>query len=384
MNVIYLDHQATSPATGPVVEAMRRHLVEIIGNPHSADHAAGWLAADRLDAARSAVADALGASGDDLVFTSGATEADNVAILGAAPGVPASGRNRIVVSCLEHAAVLAPAREMGRRGFEVVPVPCGPDGVVRAEAFAEAVDERTLLASLMLVNNEVGTAQPVADVAERCREAGVLFHIDAAQALSWLPINVDALGCTSLAVSSHKIGGPMGIGALWIAPEVRHRLSPLHHGGEQEGGMRPGTVPGFLAEGFAQAVRGLPTPVEVEAWRERTVRLWRRMAEAVPGLSLNGTVAPRHPGNLNIRLPTLAADLVIAALQPGVALSQGSACTSGMTAPSHVLTAMGLTADEAGRSLRVSTAATTGEAELDAFAAAFGETIGRLEDAAAD
>lgn len=382
MDVIYLDNQATMPATASVVDAMRRHLLEVVGNPHSSDHAVGWLAADRLDASRMAVADALGAAADDVFFTSGSTEADNLAILGAGRSVTTGARNRVVVSSIEHAAVLGPAREMGRRGFEVVVVPCGSDGVVEAGAFLDAVDERTLIASLMLVNNEVGTVQPVVEAAERCRDVGALFHVDAAQALAWLPIDVDALGCTSLAVSSHKVGGPMGIGALWIAPEARHRISPLHHGGEQECGLRPGTVPGFLVEGFAEAVRGLPSAVEVEVWRGRTERLWSLLARTVPGLSLNGTVGLRHPGNLNVRFPSLSADLVIAALQPGVALSQGSACTSGMTAPSHVLTGMGMSAEEAGRSLRISTAWTTTEAELATFAAAFRDAVERL--AAAD
>jgi cysteine desulfurase len=373
MERIYLDHQATTPVSPGVAQAMGRYLLDVPGNPHSSDHAAGWLASDNLECARETVAAVIGGESQDLIFTSGATEANNIAILGV--GGATGGRRRIVVSAIEHPAVMAPARELARRGFELVVVPCSSNGLVDPDEYLREVDERTLIASLMLVNNEIGTVQPVEKVAKHCRSAGALFHVDAAQALRWLPMNVNALGCTSLSLSSHKIAGPMGIGALWLDPDARHRLAPLQHGGEQEGGLRPGTSPGFLAVGFAKAVSELPGTSAVALWRTETERLWTALQDAVPGLALNGAASPRHPGNLNILLPTCDADVLIAALQPTVAISQGSACTSGHPEPSHVLRALGLSSPEASRSIRISTSPTTTRKELDLFAEAFGTAV---------
>lgn len=376
MKRIYLDHQATTPPSASVVEAMTRHLIEFPGNPHSSDHSDGWRAANALEAARMRISAAVGGDDSDAVlFTSGATEANNLALMGVARR---DGRTRVVVSAIEHLAVLGPARALARAGFELVVVPCGSDGIVDADEFSSAVDERTLVASLMLVNNEIGTLQPVEAVGRRCRSTGAMFHVDAAQALRWSPIDVHRLGCTSLSLSAHKMGGPPGIGALWIDDGLRDRLTSMQHGGEQEGGLRPGTVPGFLASGFAQAVDELPGEIEVDLWRARTQRLWAAVQEAVPGAMLNGALEPRHPGNLNVRLPATDADAIIAALQPIVAVSHGSACTSGMPEPSHVLRAIGLTADEAGRSFRISTAPNTTDEEFADFVDMLGEAVERL------
>lgn len=376
MNHIYLDHQATTPVSATVIEAMSRYLVDVPGNPHSSDHAAGWLASDSLERAREVVAGAIGAESQDLIFTSGATEANNIAILGL--GGASRARRRIVISAIEHHAVLAPARELARRGFELVVVPCSSNGIVDPDEYCRQVDERTLIASLMLVNNEIGTVQPVEAVAKHCRSAGALFHVDAAQALRWLPMDVNALGCTSLSLSSHKIGGPMGIGALWLDPDAEPRLAPLQHGGEQERGLRPGTLPAFLAVGFAKAVSELPSISAVADWRTNTEALWTALRDAVPGLALNGVASPRHPGNLNILLPACDSDVLIAALQPTFAISQGSACTSGQPEPSHVLRALGLSGLEASRSLRISTSTTTTKVELDLFVEAFRAAVSRI------
>lgn len=321
------------------------------------------------------IAAMVGGDAGQLVFTSGATEANNLAFLGL---TGASGRTRVVVSAIEHQAVLAPARALSRMGLELVVVPCGADGVVNAAEFCDAVDERTLVASLMLVNNEIGTVQPVEAVGRHCRSVGAWFHVDAVQALRWLPIDVYDIGCTSLSLSAHKIGGPAGIGALWVDEDLRRVLTPLQHGGEQEGGLRPGTVPGFLAAGFAQAVIELPDAAEVRAWRARTETLWTALRDAVPGVLLNGSPAARHPGNLSVRLPGREADAVIAGMQPGVAVSQGSACTSGAPAPSHVLRALGLSATEAAGSLRISTSPMTTDVELATFVGLLRDAIARL------
>lgn len=372
---IYLDHQATTPPCAEAVAAMMRHLSMVPGNPHSFDHAAGWAASAGLEEARVVIAGRIGAESEDLVFTSGATEANNLALIGIASG--GAIRTRVVVSAIEHRSVLGPARELRRRGMELVVVPCRPDGVVDADQFAAAVDERTLVASLMLVNNETGAVQPVPAIAERCRSVGALLHVDAVQALRWLPIDVADLGCTSLSVSSHKVGGPTGIGALWVDTIHRASLRPLYHGGEQEDGLRPGTVPGFLAAGFAAAIERLPDRGAIEAWRAATERLLLALRHIDDRLILNGPRIGRHPGSLNLRLPDVEAGLVIALLQPAAAVSQGSACSSGLSEPSHVLTAMGLNAGEAARSLRISTAPATSKAELDAFVAAFASAVER-------
>lgn len=368
MSTIYLDHQATTPVSASAVRAMIRHMEEVIGNPHSADHSLGWRAAEVLEDARAAVARRLGAEPDELVFTSGATEANNLVILGAwSPDTP---RSRLVISAIEHRSVIGPARELARRGMELVVVPCGPDGVVEADRFACEIDERTLVAALMLTNNETGAVQPVRAVADRCNEVGAHLHVDAAQAFRWLPIDVLALGCATLSVSAHKIGGPAGIGGLWIDPLRRPGLRPLLHGGEQEGGSRAGTVPGFLASGFAAAVAELLDDGGVANWRAATERLLRRLRSIEPGIVLNGPAEGRHPGSLNVRVPDVEASRLIALMQPEVAVSLGSACTSGLPEPSHVLTAMGLTAEEADRSFRISTAPSTGEEDFDGFARA--------------
>ncbi len=378
---IYLDHQATTPPLPGVRAALAEHLQEFWGNPHSADHAIGWEASAHLEESRDTVARAIGADADEIVFTSGATEANNIAILGCKP---VAGRNRVVVSAIEHHAVLAPARELARRGYELVVVPCGADGIVDADEFAEAVDERTLLASLMFVNNEIGTVQPVREVARKCAEVGARFHVDAVQALRWQAIDVLALECSSMSFSAHKIGGPMGIGALWLDPvSATGGIRSVQFGGEQEGGLRPGTTPSFLAAGFAAAIEGLPGPSQVADWRRRTDNLWLLLSRRVPGLRLNGSATARHPGNLNILVGGCEADPLIAGLQPRIAISQGSACTSGTPEPSHVLRAMGLTANEARQSVRISTSPETTDEEGRQFVDAFAAVVSALSAGAA-
>ena len=370
---LYFDHQATTPLLPGAAAAMSAHLIEKQGNPHSVDHAFGWDAADALEDARRQVSSRLGCTQDGLFFTSGATEANNIAMMGCLAG--RGGRNRMVVSALEHRSVLGPASFARRAGLELVVVQCDHDGVVDAEAFCAALDDRTLIAALMLVNNEVGTVQPVERIGERCRALGILFHVDAVQALRWLPIDVEQLGCSMLSVSAHKVGGPMGIGALYVDPAEMHRLAPLMHGGEQESGLRPGTVPAFLAAGFAAALDELPDRLSVEEWRSRTGGLLDRLRRSIPSVSLNGRDRDRHPGNLNIELPGIDAGLVIATLQPHVALSQGSACTSGSTEPSHVLAAMGMDARRSASSLRISTAPNTSVAEIEELSDRFVEAV---------
>lgn len=360
--LIYLDHQASTPMHPAAVTAMMVSITDHPANPHAADHAAGWAAANSVDVARANVAVAICCDPDEIVFTSGATEADNLALLGVAGASPA--RRRIVVGAMEHKAVLGPARELARRGFEVVLAPATREGVIDGDALAALIDERTLLVSLMLVNNEVGTVQPVEAAARACGSTGAMLHVDAAQAFGWMPIDAHALGADLLSVSAHKMGGPKGIGALFLHREVRERVRPIVHGGEQEDGLRPGTLPTPLCAAFGAACRSLPAEGEVASWRACAAKLERALLELFPAAWVNGAGAERHPGCVSLTIPDVDAGMLVARLQPEVAVSRGSACTSGTPEPSHVLRAMGLTAKECEGTLRLSVGRFTSDAEI--------------------
>ncbi|MFN7399149.1 MAG: cysteine desulfurase family protein, partial [Sandaracinobacter sp.] len=345
-------------------------------NPHASEHAFGWAAGDAIEHARQSVADALGADADEIVFTSGATEANNLAILGLSE--PKTQRRRIVIGAIEHKAVIGPARELARRGYEVIKVGATPDGVVDVEELDSVVNEETLLVSLMLVNNEIGTVQPVQRAAASCAREGVLLHVDAAQALSWMPIDVLALGADLMSLSAHKMGGPKGVGALYVRRGVRHRLQPLTHGGEQEDGLRPGTLPTPLCVAFGVACRELPGKAEVDAWRARSGMLEAGLLRLWPGAWVNGAAAPRHPGASSVTFPGLHADQLIAQLQPNVAVARGSACTSGIPEPSHVLRAIGLTPDLCDSTVRVSAGRFTKDPEIEEALGAFASALSRV------
>ena len=268
---IYMDYQATTPADPRVVEAMRPYWSTMYGNPHSADHAFGWSADAAVETARGRVAALIGADPDEIVFTSGATEANNLAVLGLVRASPPA-RRRIVVSAIEHKCVLAAARAAAEEGFEVITVPVGADGIVDPRAVAAVIDERVALVSVMAVNNEIGTVQPLPEIAALCAAAGVVFHTDAAQALNALPIDVAALGADLLSLSAHKAYGPKGIGALFVRRGLHVRPKPIIHGGGQEGGLRSGTLPTPLCVGFGEACHILADERDDDAERIRLLR----------------------------------------------------------------------------------------------------------------
>jgi cysteine desulfurase len=374
-----MDYQATTPADPRVVEAMEPFWSVMYGNPHSADHAFGWSADAAVEIARRHVAALIGADPDEIVFTSGATEANNLAVFGIARASPPA-RKRIVVSAIEHKCVLAAARAAGDEGFEVVTIPTDADGIVDLRAIAAVVNDSVAIVSVMTVNNEIGTIQPLPEIAAICAAAGAVFHTDAAQALNALPIDVAELGVDLMSLSAHKAYGPKGMGALYVRRGLGVRPKPILHGGGQEGGLRAGTLPTPLCVGFGEACRILASERDFEL--ERIVALRGRLLTglrgAVPGIEVNGTLMSRHPGNLNVRFPNVDASLLLQNLHPHVAASMGSACTSGEQEPSHVLRAIGLSPKDANASIRLSIGRFTTVDDVDRAVVYIGEACATL------
>jgi cysteine desulfurase len=372
MQRIYLDHQASTPVVPAALAEIFHCFSETWANPHSEDHAEGWRASAEIEAARGRIAIAVGADAGEIVFTSGATEANNIALLGVAAAAPDAPR-RIVTIAIEHKAVLAPARALAERGWELVVVPVGRDGIVDVGALESALAPGAALVSIGAANNEIGTVQPLADIAPICHRAGALFHTDAAQALAWRGVDVVDSGVDLMSLSAHKAGGPKGVGALFVAHAARDRIWPVLHGGGQEGGLRPGTLPTPLCVGFGAACDALPDADGVAAWRAVTGRLLSGLRSIWPDLGVNGAAgAHHHPGNLSVTLPGVEVDALIARLQPRIAVSRGSACTSGFAEPSHVLTAIGLDAQRAEATVRLSTGVATTADEVDEAVRLFG------------
>jgi cysteine desulfurase len=363
---VYMDYQASTPADPRVVEAMAAYWADQCGNPHATDHSVGWAADKAVEAARAQIATLIRAEPEEIVFTSGATEANNLAVLGIARAA-APERRKIVVSAIEHKCVLGAANAAGSEGFEVVVVPVDRGGMVDPNDVARVVDNRTALVSVMAVNNEIGTIQPLRAIAALCHAHGVAFHSDAAQALSVLPLDVADIGVDLMSLSAHKAYGPKGIGALYVRHGITPRPRPIMHGGGQEGGLRPGTLPTPLCVGFGEACRILSAERDDET--PRIVRLRDRLVTGLralmPNAMVNGAGAVRHSGNLNMMFPGIEASLLLQRLQPNVAASTGSACTSGQPEPSHVLRAIGLTSREAEYCVRFSVGRFTREKDID-------------------
>ena len=363
---IYLDYQATTPVDRRVLEEMLPWFTEKFGNPHSATHAYGREAAEAVEKARGEVAALIGAEPREIVFTSGATEANNLAIKGAARFHRALGRDHIVTVATEHKCVLESVQAMAREGCRVSVLPVDAKGIVDLGALAAAIDERTAIVSVMAANNEIGVLQPLQEIGALCRARGALFHSDAAQAAGKVPLDLDAMAIDLLSLSAHKIYGPKGIGALYVRRRPRARLVPLLDGGGQERTLRSGTLPTPLCVGFGAAVRIARAEQAEEA--ARLLGLRRRFLHGVrarlPDVVLNGDGERRLPGNLNLSFPGAPA-LALMAACPGLALSTGSACTAAEVEPSYVLRALGLPEALAGASLRIGVGRYTTDAEVD-------------------
>lgn len=371
--LIYLDNQATTRCDPRVLATMLPFFTEEYGNPHSVEHAMGRRAEEAVDAARAQVAALIGAQPNEIIFTSGATESNNIAIKGAARHALRFGgeRRRIVTIATEHKCVLACVEDLAREGFEPVFLGVGPDGLVDPDRVAEALRVPTLLVSIMAVNNEIGVIQDLPRLAALAKQAGALFHTDAAQGVAKIPIDVAEWGIDLLSVSGHKIYGPKGVGTLFVRRRPRVRLEPLFSGGGQERGLRSGTLPTPLIVGIGEACRIAAAEMQEEARRIAGLRdrLLGLLEAAIPGLRFNGSMRQRIPGNLNLTFPAATA-IELMERMPQVCVSTGSACSSAEIEPSYVLRALGLSEAEAARTLRIGIGRFTSAADIDRAAAA--------------
>jgi cysteine desulfurase len=350
---IYLDCHATTPVDRRVLEVMLPYFTEHFGNPASISHAYGWEAAAAVKQARAVLADAIHATPEEIVFTSGATEANNLAIKGVAETYFSRGRHIITVQT-EHSAVLDPCRYLQTLGFEVMFLPVQPDGLIDLAQLEKAIRPDTILVSVMAANNEIGVLQPLAEIGAMCRQHQVLFHTDAAQAIGKVPLDVQAMKIDLMSLTAHKIYGPKGIGGLYVRRRnPRVQVAPQLHGGGHERGMRSGTLYTPQIVGFAKAVElGLEEQVsESERLTQLRKRLWQQLSQ-LEGIHLNGHPTQRLSGNLNISVKGVDGSALLLGLQPVVAVSSGAACSSVNTDPSHVLIALGYSEPLAYASIR--------------------------------
>ncbi|GCD59823.1 cysteine desulfurase II NifS [Acetobacter pasteurianus NBRC 3280] len=379
---IYFDHAATTPCDPRVRAVLLDVLDHENGNPHSTTHEAGMRAADRVAHARNQVASLIEADAKEIIFTSGATEANNLAIKGAVRHLAAQGspRKRVITVATEHKCVLESVRDLAQEGFEPVVLPVDVNGLLHPSVLQEALKVPTALVSIMAANNETGVLQDMPVLSRLVNEAGALLHSDLAQAAGKIPVDVHAWDLALASVSSHKLYGPKGAGALFVRRRPRVRLAPLFSGGGQERGVRSGTVPGFLVAAFGEACQ--IAKQELDTGFEHLSMLQRvflnRLDAALPGCEVNAAAAPRLPGIFNLRLPAGVSALDVVAVMPDLAVSLGSACSSAELAPSYVLEAMGLSREEAGRSLRLSPGRFTSAAEAERAADNLAQAVLRV------
>lgn len=362
---IYLDHNATTPLDPLVADRMTQALRDVWGNASSVHHF-GQQAKAALDEARGLVAALLGADASEIVFTAGGTESDNIAIRGAAEALEPNGRRHLITSAIEHEAVLNTMKALARRGWRVTTLAVDASGIVSADRLREAITGDTALVSVMHANNEIGTIQPIADLAAIAHEHGALFHTDAVQSAGKLPLDVHALGVDMASIAGHKLYGPKGTGALWLKRGVR--LVPPTSGGRQERNRRAGTenVPALVGFGVAADVARRKLAAEGERLAALRDRLEAGILASVPGSERNGASSPRVPNTTNISIERVEAESLLIGLDlAGIAVSSGSACSSGTLEPSHVLKAMGLSHGRTLGSIRFSLGASNTGAEID-------------------
>jgi cysteine desulfurase len=362
---IYLDYQATTPTDPRVVDAMLPYFTEVFGNPHSRNHRYGWDAEEAVEKARAQVAHIIVANEKEIIFTSGATESNNLAIKGVARFY--RDKKRHIISCVtEHKCVLDSCRHLELDGFQVTYLPVRKDGLIDLDQLRGAITRDTVMVSIMAVNNEIGVIQPLAEIGRICREKKVFFHTDAAQAVGKIPLDVEAMQIDLMSISGHKIYGPKGIGALYVRRRPRVRLEALISGGGQERGMRSGTLPTPLCVGLGEACRIAEAEMGAEAERLHALRdrLLNRVNEQLPEVYVNGDLERRIPGNLNISFAYVEGEGLMMGIKD-LAVSSGSACTSASLEPSYVLRALGVEEELAHTSLRIGLGRFTTEAEVD-------------------
>ncbi|MGL5324575.1 MAG: IscS subfamily cysteine desulfurase [Aeromonas sp.] len=378
---IYLDYSATCPVDPRVAEKMMQCLTMdgLFGNPASRSHRFGWQAEEAVDLARNQVAELIGADPREIVFTSGATESDNLAIKGVAHFYASKGKH-IITSKTEHKAVLDTCRQLEREGFEVTYLEPMPNGLFTLEMIENAMRDDTILVSMMHVNNEIGVIQNIKGLGELCRSRKILLHVDAAQSVGKVEIDVDAMKIDLLSLSAHKIYGPKGIGALYVRRKPRVRLEAQMHGGGHERGMRSGTLPTHQIVGMGEAFRIAKEEMTSELERVLTLRqrLWNGLKD-IEAVYLNGDLDQRVAGNLNVSFAYVEGESLIMALKD-LAVSSGSACTSASLEPSYVLRALGLNDELAHSSIRFSIGRFTTEEEIDYAVKLIRDSIGRLRE----
>jgi len=376
---IYMDYGATTPVDPRVVDAMIPWLREHFGNPASRTHAYGWEAEQAVENARKQVADLIGADPREIVWTSGATESNNLALKGAAQFYKTRGKHIITVKT-EHKAVLDTVRELERQGFEATYLDVQDDGLLNLDALKAAIRPDTILISVMLVNNEIGVIQDIPAIGAMCREKGIIFHVDAAQATGKVDINLAELPVDLMSLASHKIYGPKGIGALYVRRKPRIRIEAQMHGGGHERGMRSGTLPTHQIVGMGEAYR--IAREEMHAENERIRALQQRMLKGLEGIEqifVNGDLTRRVPHNLNISFNFVEGESLIMGIK-GIAVSSGSACTSASLEPSYVLRALGRSDELAHSSLRMTIGRFTTEEEIDFAVATLKERVAKLRE----
>jgi len=360
---VYLDYQATTPLDEQVLKAMMPYLTDKFGNPHSTDHAFGWEAEAAVEKARQDVANLIGAKSDEIIFTSGATEANNIAIKGAAYALYPE-KNHVITVATEHQCVLSSVAALERGGFKTTILNVTVEGLVGLDQLSEAITEQTSLVSVMAVNNEIGVLQDISAIAQICRSKDILFHVDAAQAAGKIPLNLQNCPADLMSFSGHKVYGPKGIGALYIREGVK--VIPLIDGGGQERGLRSGTLPAFSCVGMGEAFH-LAASEQQQDYNHAAqlhTQLMTGLQNNLEGVHLNGHTIQRFPGNINLYFDGIKSDLLLSELRD-LAFSTGSACSTGKTGPSHVLQALGLSKAQSDGSIRIGTGRMTTVEEID-------------------
>ena len=364
INNIYLDYQATTPVDKRVIDKMLPYFGEIYGNPHSRNHSFGWEAEQAVEVARENVANIIGANPKEIIFTSGATESNNLAIKGLADFY-GDKKNHIITCVTEHKCVLESCRLLSERGFEVTYLQVNKDGLIDLRDLESKINEKTLLVSIMGVHNEIGVIQPLKEIGDICRKNSVFFHTDCAQAIGKIKINVDEMNIDLLSISGHKIYAPKGVGALYVRRKPRVRISAMMSGGGQERGMRSGTLSPALCVGLGEACKICADEIDEES--KRITKLKNILLEGIQGecddIFINGSETDRVPGNINLSFAYVEGESLMMGIK-NLAVSSGSACTSASLEPSYVLKALGVSEELAHTSLRIGIGRYTSEKDV--------------------